>query len=601
MSDRPDPPAGAAATGPAAEIPPGLTLPTRRKIVIMLSIMTTLFLAALDQTIMGVALPRVIGDLGGLDLYAWPITSYLLASTALVPVIGRLSDLYGRKPFVLIGIVIFVGGSALAGAAGSMWELIGFRAVQGLGAAFIMANAFTALGDYFAPAERGRWMGLVAATFALASVIGPLAGGVITDELSWRWVFYINVPVGAVSFLAVLTFMPWYRSARKLHVDYRGGALLVGTTVPLLLGFSWAGSQYAWGDPRVIGAFSISAVLLVVFLLAERGLGESAILPLIMFKQRAYAVASVVMLVVGVGMFGTIQFMPLFLQGAQGVSATSSGTITMPMSIGIVIGAVITGQVISRTGGYRMLALTGGLAMVAGPLLLSTLGVDSPQLETSGYMVLTGIAVGTAMPLYSLIVQNSLPYRLLGVGVASNQFIRQIGGTIGIAVFGALFTSGFATQLAKAFPDGLERLKQNPQILLDPRELTLFRDQLEADAPGRAETVIATARGVIATEVTDLFLIAAACMVVGFVAALLLPKIRFASREELLQGMHQAGGERRSAAALDDSPAQPDDWPVPGAVAAKQMGAIPAAERPLQPRPIARGRRGGPPGLDRHD
>lgn len=265
----------------------------------------------------------MIGDLGGLDLFAWPITSYMLASTAIIPVVGKLSDVYGRKPFIVAGIVIFVAGSALAGASGSMWELIGFRTVQGLGAGLIMANAFTSLGDYFAPADHGRWMGLVAGTFALASVSEPLLGGVITDEISWRWVFYINVPVGVLAILMVVGVMPWYRAARRVVVDYRGGLLLIATAVPLLLAFSWAGNQYGWADARVAGAFAAAAGF--AFFASQRGLGEDAIIPLGLFRSRAFLVSAVVMSVVGVGMFGTIQFMPLFLQGAQGVSATNSG------------------------------------------------------------------------------------------------------------------------------------------------------------------------------------------------------------------------------------------------------------------------------------
>ena len=507
----------------------------------MVSVMLALFLAALDQTIMGVALPRVIGDLGGLDLFAWPITSYMLASTAVVPVVGKLSDVYGRKPFIVAGIVIFVAGSALAGASGSMWELIGFRTVQGLGAGLIMANAFTSLGDYFAPAERGRWMGLLAGTFALASVLGPLLGGVITDEISWRWVFYINVPVGVLAIAMVVGVMPWYRTARDVVVDYRGGLLLIATAVPLLLAFSWAGNQYGWADARVVGTFAAAAGFAVAFVASQRGLGEDAIIPLSLFRSRAFLVSTIVMSVVGVAMFGTIQFMPLFLQGAQGVSATSSGTISMPMSLGVVVGSIVTGQLITRTGRYRPLAIAGGAAMIGGPLLLATLDVDSSRMLTRSFMALMGLAVGIAMPLYTLVVQNAVPHRLLGVGTATNQFFRQTGGTIGIAIFGSIMVSGFATQLSAAFPDSFAQLKSTPQILLDRDRLAAFEASIEAQAPGTAAEVIGTARAALAGTITDLFLIAAVVMAVGLVAALFLPKLRFQTQQELITEMRASG------------------------------------------------------------
>ena len=547
MADDSRPPAGGASpAAPAraapADLPPGLFLPHRQKIFIVSAIMLSLFLAALDSTIMSVAMPRVVSDLGGLDLFAWPFTSYLLASTVIVPVVGKLSDVYGRKPFLLTGIAVFLLGSVLAGLSESMTALIGFRMVQGLGAGFIMANVFATLGDLFSPAERGRWVGAVSGTFALASVIGPLVGGALTDELSWRWVFYINVPVALVALPVVAIWMPWFRSPRKARIDYLGGAAVIAAGVPLLLGFSWAGNQYAWTDPRVVICFLLAAAFIALFVWAERRAGDWAVLPLALFRNRVFLVSSLVTITLGFAMFGAIQFMPLFLQGAQGVSATNSGTVTMPMMIGIVVGSVAAGQFLSRGVGLRPLALAGGALMVVGPALLATLDVDSSRLLTRGYMVVMGLGVGVGLPLYGLAIQNALPHRLLGVGTASTQFFRQVGGSVGVAILGSLMASGFSRELSRAFPDGFETLKQRPQTLLDPEALERFRASVEATDPGAADAIIETARGALAGTLTELFLIGAGVMALALVIAAFLPSVRARTSAELVRDAGEPGG-----------------------------------------------------------
>lgn len=559
-------------------MPPGMLLPQRRKVMIMVVTMIALFLAALDMTIWNVAAPKAVGDLGRLDLFAWPAISYLLGSTVMVPIIGRLSDEYGRKPFLMIGVVIFLIASILCGASGNMWELIGFRLIQGFGAAFIMANAFTVMGDYFAPAERGRWAGIVGGTFALASIIGPLAGGVLTDELSWRWVFYINVPVGGVALLAVALFMPWYRPdpANRKPTDWMGAGLLIVAATPLLLAFSLGGSQVGWLDSPVLISLIVAVVAAVVFWRVGRRKGNNGIMPLTMFQNRTYLLCTIVMLAIGVSMMGAMFNLPFFLQGAQGVSATNSGLVTLPMSIGVVPASVLTGQIISRTGRYKPMAILGAGGAAISLFLLSTLDVDSSQNLARLYMLIMGAAMGTLMPLYTLLLQNALPFQLLGAGTAANQFFRQIGAAIGMAIFGTLVVSGFSSELTKAFPQGFDQLKENPEVLLSPDRLVEFTAAIERQAPGTSEAVIATAREALAVPVTDVFMYAAIVMLVALAVAIILPRVQFHTQEEMLAAMRQAaaaaGPPRDSAGAGPPGPSARMPVPASGAAIPSAAG-----------------------------
>jgi EmrB/QacA subfamily drug resistance transporter len=515
------------------DLPPGINLPGHRKALVLAGILSTLFLAALDQTIVSVSLPRIVADLGGLDLFVWPFTAYMLTSTAIVPLVGKVSDIYGRKPFILLGIGIFLVGSWLSGASGSMPQLIAFRAVQGLGAGLIMTTAFISVGDLFAPRERGRWAGLFSGTFGLASIIGPLLGGTITDHLSWRWIFYINVPVALVAVVLISYGMPWYRQPRQAAIDYLGGALLVATAVPLLLGLSWAGNQYDWDELPVVAALGIAALFFVLFLMQARGC-EDPVLPLHLFRNRVYTVSILATMILGISMFGALQFLPLFLQGAQGVSATNSGTVTMPLMGGMIFGSVTTGQLMSRGKDMRILTMVGGVALLVATFMLSTLDADSSRWATRGYMVLLGLGMGFWMPIFQLAVQNALPYRQLGVGTASINFFRQVGGTFAIAIFGSVLASSFSAKLASAVPPRFSELINDPQILLSPERVALFSQAIDAEAPGTSEQVIGAARVALADSITEIFLLAAAITAIGVVIGLFMPRIHLRGHEEMM-------------------------------------------------------------------
>ncbi len=564
------------------QVPPGMLLPARQKRVIMAAIMLAMFAMAVNQTIISVSLPRIIADLGGLDLFAWPLTSYLLASTAPVPVFGKLSDIYGRKPFILIGLIIFMIGTALAGTSGTMIELIAYRAVQGLGGGLIMATAFTAIGDLYPPSERGRWSGLFSGVFALASIVGPLVGGTITDQLSWRWIFYVNLPIGIIAFVAVFLLLPWFRTNRKQRVDYRGGLFLMAAAVALLLGLSTGGNQFGWTSLPVLSAFAVTAAMLLGFLVTEKRMGMAGVLPLALFRQRAYVVSISALAVVGLGMFGVMQFMPLFVQGAQGLSATSSGLVTMPMMGGLVVGSIMAGQGVSRFGHARGLAVTGGLVSALGAFLLSTLEADSSQNLTRLYMILLGYGIGVAMPLYSLVIQNSLPLSLLGVGSSSAQFFRQIGGTMGLAVFGSVMVSSYVSNIgADIAKPGVAALAESPQLLLDPDRIAAFTTQLDAAIPGAAVAAIATARVALSSAVTDLFFVGSIIMLSAVALAAFLPTMKLRSAKEMMAEM---GEMRRAASAGATGAGAPggEATPAPDAVprAAPALGTQ-VSERPV--------------------
>ncbi|MEO8288825.1 MAG: MDR family MFS transporter [Chloroflexota bacterium] len=424
--------------------------------VVMLSVLLGILLAALDQTIVGPALPKIIGDLQGFDRYAWVITIYLLTSTISVPIIGKLSDMYGRKWFYMAGIVIFLLGSALAGLSADMNQLIIFRGIQGLGAGVIMACAFAIIADLIPPAERGKWQGVFGSVFGLSSVIGPTIGGFLTDNLSWHWVFYVNVPIGIVA-LAVLFFtFPNDRQSShvKKSIDWLGASALVFSLVPLLIALSLGGTpDWDWGSAKIISMLVVGVVFLVLFVFIESRVAEP-IIPLDLFKNRIFTVSVATVFVTGVGLFGAVLYIPLFIQAIQGDSATNSGNAVTPMTLSIVVSSVITGQLISRTGKYRIMGIVGMGLVTLGMTLLYTMDMDVSRFTMILYMIIMGLGLGVAFPLYTLAVQNAFPIQRVGVVTSAVQFFRSIGSTVGVAILGTVvnnqFHNNFGPELHKS-------------------------------------------------------------------------------------------------------------------------------------------------------
>ncbi|MEU9528775.1 MFS transporter [[Kitasatospora] papulosa] len=454
------PPAPPAAAGPSA--PPDGISPRRVRLV-FLGLMLTLLLAALDQMIVATALPKIVGELHGLDRMSWAVTAYLLASTIGLPIYGKLGDLFGRKGVFQFAIIVFIIGSALAGWSRTMDELIAFRAVQGIGGGGLMIGVQAIIADIVPARERGRYMGLIGAVFGLASVAGPLLGGFFTDHASWRWCFYINVPFGVVTLAVIALVLKLPKPAVRPRLDVLGALLLAAASTCLVLLISWGGTEYAWGSRTILGLAAGAVGTALLFLVVEHRAAEPLI-PLRLFRDPVFNVTSLVGAVVGVALFGAASYLPTYLQMVEGVSATESGLLMLPMMGGIVIASVVSGQLVSRTGRYRVYPLVGAAVSSVGMWLLSLLDTGTSALEYGLWQAVLGIGIGLVMSILVLAVQNSVRPSDLGTATSAHNYFRQIGGSVGAAIFGTLFAGRLADALAVRLPSGAD--------LPDPESIT---------------------------------------------------------------------------------------------------------------------------------
>jgi EmrB/QacA subfamily drug resistance transporter len=451
-------------------------LSRRETLIVVAGLMVGLSLAALDGTIVATALPTIVGDLGGLEHFSWVVTSYLLASTAATPLFGRLSDLYGRRRLFQVAIVIFIVGSMLAGVSQTMLQLILARGVQGVGGGGVMAMCFSIIGDVIPARERGRYMGFFTATFAAASVAGPLLGGFFVDELNWRWIFYINLPLGLVALVvtsSVLRRVPFHRQDHR--IDFLGAALMVAAVSAIMLVAVWGGAEYAWRSPVILGLASAAVVLTVAFVIQERRVPEP-ILPLRLFGNSVAAVCFAMSFLLGAVMFAATSFLPLFLQIVTGASATNSGLLIVPLMAGLTIASIITGRRITATGRYRTYPIIGTALCTSGIALLSQMGTDTTRLYSSVSMAIVGYGVGMTMPTLSLAAQNAVSGRDLGVVTSATTFFRSLGGALGVALFGAVLTARTNAELDRQLPAGT--LINRDTLLSSPREIRALPPEL---------------------------------------------------------------------------------------------------------------------------
>ena len=417
------------------------------------ALMVTMLLASLNQTVLATALPTMVGELHGVDQMTWVISSYILASTVMMPVYGRISDQLGRKPVLLAAISLFIIGSIIGGLALNMGVLILARVIQGLGAGGLMILSQAAIADVVPARERGKYMGAMGAVFAVSSVAGPLLGGWFTEGPGWRWAFWINLPLGALAIGAVtlLLHLPRRHGATRVRLDYLGMTLLAGATTALVLATTWGGHQFEWVSPQIIGLGAGFLALAGLFVWAESR-AQSPVIPLGLFRERNFTLTTVASLCVGVMMFGTIGYMPTYLQMVTGVDATEAGLLMIPMMGGLLVASIVSGQMVSRSGRYKAFPLTGSVVMAVGLVLISTLTVETSLVVLCAYICLFGLGIGMSMQILTLIVQNTFPNAIVGTATASNNYFRQVGATLGSAVVGSVFASRLTAELTERLP-----------------------------------------------------------------------------------------------------------------------------------------------------
>ncbi|KUP05626.1 MFS transporter [Bacillus coahuilensis m2-6] len=523
-------------------------LDQRTKVSIMIAVMGAMFFAAVNMTIVGTALPKIVGQIGGMEYFDWVFTIYMLTSTITAMLVGKLSDIYGRKIFILIGIGIFMIGAFMSGTSDTIIQLILYRGFQGFGAGMIMSSAFTTVGDLFSPRERGRWQGLMGATFGLSSLFGPTLGGYIVDNYAWNWVFWLFLPLGFIAFALIFKLYPSHnRPEEREPVDYLGSLALSAMIITLLLGFSWAGGRYEWASFEIIGLFSLSVLSLLTFIWVELKVAKSPVLPLHLFKNSVFTVSNIAGFFLGMGMFGAIMYVPFYVQGVLGRSATVSGLIEMVMTISMVAASIIIGNLITKTGKYKAFSLVGFVVMAAGLYLNSTLEVNSPLWQIIFQLVIVGIGLGMNMPVFNITVQNAVSHKYLGVATSAMQTFRQIGGTIGVAIFGAVMGNLMEERLAQSelpappadSPQGdTVAMLQDPQALMDPDQLETIRGTVPAEMTAMFDQLILSLKEALNFGLNGVFIVGACVVILGFITTFFLKEIplRTSNHDEEKEG-----------------------------------------------------------------
>ena len=530
-------------------------MPRNQLILVTAGVMLTLLLAALDQTIVGTAMPRIIAELNGFDRYAWVTTAYLLTSTITVPIAGKLGDLFGRKPFILAGVAGFMAMSWLCGLSQNMTELIIFRGAQGLFGGVLFASVFTVLADIFTPQTRARMQGVFGGVFGLASIVGPTAGGFITDHWGWRWVFYVNLPVGVLGIALLATFLPFVRTnASWRHIDFVGAGLLTLGLTPILIALS-STTTYGWASWQTMVPLIGGFLVLVAFVGYEMRTDEP-IVPIGLFRNRAYAVSILVGFISSFGMFGTIIFVPLVYQGVLGISATNSGALITPLMFGLIGASIVTGQLMVRIKQYQYLGTLGAAITATGMFLLSLVTIHSTQLEVTASLVLVGIGLGVTMPLYIQAVQSAVDRKLLGVVTSNIQFFRNVGGTIATAIFGSILASRLAPNikdqiaalhLPGSFTSNFKVGSGSAQQIFNPANLAAARAALPAAARPLFDQAIVAVKSGLAVTLHELFLIGTIAMLISLVVSVFMPNV------PLLAAKKQPGANKGEGSSVPEA------------------------------------------------
>lgn len=534
-------------------------LEKKQKIIIMVAVMAGMFLAALDQTIVGTALPKILNEFNALQQLSWVVTAYLLASTIAVPIAGKLSDLYGRRKLLLSGVVIFVVASLLCGISQNIEQLIAFRALQGIGGGILFANAFTVIGDLFNLRERGKWQGIIGAVFGLSSLVGPLLGGYLTDgnpflwfSTDWRWAFFINIPLGIASFALIAKYLPTFVNKAKIVIDYLGAVLLSISLACLVLACSLGGTpDWAWDSIRIIGLFVSAIVTAGLFILTEKK-AKDPIIPLHLFSNTTFSLVCVLMLLFGMAFFGAIIYIPTFAQQILNFSATNSGIILLPMIVALTAGSIVVGQIVNKTGKYKAFIIAGLALATVGVWTLSTLTASSSYFDLLWRMALTGVGLGMSMPIFNLIAQNSASQKDLGVASSAVQLFRNIGSTVGLAILGGVMNNALTQKLANiqnepfvaianqtGYGDTFKNFDINAvQGVLNSQDaitgnFTALPEPLREAAVTAFGNFVVMLQSALASSITQIFIIAAGVMAVALVISLFIKETPLKHNDEV--------------------------------------------------------------------
>jgi EmrB/QacA subfamily drug resistance transporter len=525
----------------------------KNKIFILISIMLVMLLCSLDQMIVSTAMPQIVHELNGVEHLSWVFTAYMLAATVTMAIYGKLSDLFGRKKLYIVSIIIFLGASVLSGLAQDMTQLIWFRALQGIGGGAMMIISFALVGDVFPPAEQAKYQGMLGGVSALSSIVGPLMGGWITDHFSWRWTFYINLPIGIIALVVIIAALPRIRKqVSAAAIDFAGAIFMTGTLVPMLLALVWGGNTYAWNSWEILGLSGGAVFSLIAFIISERR-AKNAILALDLFRNRVFVVSALSAFITAMGMFAVILFIPIFGQGIIGITATHSGLILTPMMLSLILAAVISGQVISRTGKYKLLALLGMLLSALGMYFFATISINTTNSTLVFYMSFLGAGLGLTMPVFMLTAQNAFSRDRIGEVTAGAQLFKGLGGTVGIAILGGLMNTQLSKHLENVGGDPFVVMvkKVNPaqpfemnfktvQNLLNPQAQVKMKGmiatapkEMQSQLSGSFDHFLQTVKIAFSTSLDTVFLVSMFIMLCGFIVVLFLPEIPLRKTNEM--------------------------------------------------------------------